>query len=172
MMNSGPPKTKLSDIAKLADVSVSTVSQVLHGRGRIADATRKKILTAAEELNYRKNSSKVTSRAVNTIPVAALVHTGREWNFLWNFERLLLNRIEDKLAEMGFSLIFIPLRPDNSSKDILEKISTSGASAVFPMHYGNEELFNHLVRMGIPLVVVFNNRFSNQFPSICVDDSD
>lgn len=160
----------MTDIASAAEVSVSTVSQVLNGRGRLADSTRSRVLESAEKLGYRKNASRVTTRTANAIPLAALVSTDKGWNFLWNFERELFNTIEDSLREYGFTLILIPIRRRESLREVLEKISVSGASAVFPMHYGNEELFDHLKRMGIPLVVIFNNGFSRSFPSVTFDD--
>ncbi len=43
------------DIAKIADVSPMTVSRVLNNKKNISDATRKKVLKAAEELNYIPN---------------------------------------------------------------------------------------------------------------------
>jgi LacI family transcriptional regulator len=43
------------DIAKDVKVSVVTVSKVLRNQGRISDATRKRVLRRAKELNYQMN---------------------------------------------------------------------------------------------------------------------
>lgn len=48
-------KPKLSDVAELAGVSLTTVSRVLNNRGYIGDKTRKKVHEAMEELNYYPN---------------------------------------------------------------------------------------------------------------------
>ncbi|PLV58283.1 LacI family DNA-binding transcriptional regulator [Thermotoga sp. KOL6] len=45
----------LKDIAKLANVSVATVSNVLNGKGRVSEAKRKEILEIAKKLNYTPN---------------------------------------------------------------------------------------------------------------------
>jgi LacI family sucrose operon transcriptional repressor len=45
----------IKDVAKLAGVTVTTVSRVLNNRGYISDETRKKVYKAMEELNYRPN---------------------------------------------------------------------------------------------------------------------
>ena len=51
----------IRDVAKAANVSVSTVSLVLRGKEcRIADATRQRILEAAEQLNYIPNQIAVS----------------------------------------------------------------------------------------------------------------
>jgi ADP-ribosylglycohydrolase/transcriptional regulator with XRE-family HTH domain len=47
------PKVTLEDIADQVGVSVATVSQALSGKGRMAEATRARILQVVEELAYR-----------------------------------------------------------------------------------------------------------------------
>jgi LacI family transcriptional regulator len=45
----------MMDIAKDVNVSVVTVSKVLRNQGRISEATRKRVLRRAKELNYQMN---------------------------------------------------------------------------------------------------------------------
>ncbi|UNB51557.1 LacI family DNA-binding transcriptional regulator [Mycolicibacterium sp. YH-1] len=45
----------IKDVAREADVSMTTVSHVLNGRGRVADKTRKRVLEVAERLGYIAN---------------------------------------------------------------------------------------------------------------------
>ncbi|MGG6311337.1 LacI family DNA-binding transcriptional regulator [Paenibacillus macerans] len=47
--------TNMSDVAKVAGVSKSTVSNVFSGKRAISEAVRKKVLISAEQLNYRPN---------------------------------------------------------------------------------------------------------------------
>lgn len=48
-------KSKISDVAKLAGVSVTTVSRVMNNRGYISKETRDNVHRAMEELNYFPN---------------------------------------------------------------------------------------------------------------------
>ncbi|MDQ0188833.1 LacI family DNA-binding transcriptional regulator [Alicyclobacillus cycloheptanicus] len=42
----------MADVAKLAGVSVMTVSRIISGNGKVKESTRKKVLRAMEEVNY------------------------------------------------------------------------------------------------------------------------
>ncbi|MEU2358904.1 LacI family DNA-binding transcriptional regulator [Streptomyces misionensis] len=48
---------RLKDVAERAGVSVKTVSNVVRGEARVADATRRRVLEAIAELDYRPNTS-------------------------------------------------------------------------------------------------------------------
>ena len=50
-------KTTIEDIAKQAGVSIKTVSRVFNHEPNVKDATREKVLQAAEAMNYRPNLS-------------------------------------------------------------------------------------------------------------------
>ena len=47
----------IKDVAKKAGVSISTVSLVLNGSNAIKYETRRKVLEAVSELDYRPNQS-------------------------------------------------------------------------------------------------------------------
>lgn len=56
-------RAKITDVAKYAGVSVSTVSLVLSGKGRISDATILKVNQAIEALNYVRNTAAANLRS-------------------------------------------------------------------------------------------------------------
>lgn len=66
-------RVTIKDIAKIADVSITTVSQVLNGKGkRFSEETRQKVLAAVAETNYRpdyfaKNMINPQSKTIGVI---------------------------------------------------------------------------------------------------------
>ena len=58
----------LAEVARKANVSISTASKALTGKGHIAPATRRAVQLAAEELGYRKSeSTKIASGLIGLI---------------------------------------------------------------------------------------------------------
>jgi LacI family transcriptional regulator len=47
----------IDDVARLAEVSIKTVSRVLNGAPNVRSGTRDKVLAAAGSLNYQPNRS-------------------------------------------------------------------------------------------------------------------
>src|SRR6188768_175359 len=48
-------QTTLSDIADAVGVTAMTVSRVVSGEGYVSEVTRKKVLKAVKDLNFRRN---------------------------------------------------------------------------------------------------------------------
>lgn len=67
-------KAKLATVAAEAGVSVATASQVLRGTGRISDTTRKRVLAAADKLNYVPDARAVAMRSGVNREIGLAVH--------------------------------------------------------------------------------------------------
>lgn len=92
--------TTISDVAKKASVGVGTVSRVLSGKGSVAEETKKRVLQAMADLNYRPNSvarSLATSRT-NSIGLMIPEFQGRYFG-------RLISAIEMDLREDAKHLI-------------------------------------------------------------------
>jgi DNA-binding LacI/PurR family transcriptional regulator len=63
----------MSDVARAAGVSVMTVSNVLTGRKRVGDETRRRVLAAVDELGYELNLTARHLRAGRTDTIALVV---------------------------------------------------------------------------------------------------
>ncbi|MBW8351032.1 LacI family transcriptional regulator [Bacillus sp. IITD106] len=109
----------IKDIAKIAGVSVSTVSNVINGRKNVGKKTRERVLQICEEMGYQPNliGKSLKSGRTNTIV----------FNFS-NFERSfylkIIKGINDYLSENGFDLIVCTT---SSSKKFMRNNFTQGA---------------------------------------------
>lgn len=63
----------IKDVAKLAGVAISTVSYALNDSPRISRATKKKVQTAARDLNYKKNGLAAALKSTKTNTIALLL---------------------------------------------------------------------------------------------------
>lgn len=150
-------KPTISDVAKHANVSKSTVSQYLNERyDYMAEETRKRIKKSIEELNYQPNnvarSLKLKSTATIGVIVANILHT---------FSTQVIRAIEDTLNENGFSTIICNADDDPAKeKKYIETLLARQVDGliVFPTS-GNAQLYKSLVDSNFP--IVFVDRYVN-----------
>jgi len=161
-------KPTLTDIAREAGVSQSTVSLVFSGKGRISPHMRKKVLEIADKLGYKKTTYSNRSDENEYKNIAILIHM--DYEYLWNFFHPTISEIETILYESGYNVILIPINFRSDEEQVYNKILTSCVSAVFTLHYARRELFVRLERMGILVVILHNCDFQDRFSSVSFDD--
>jgi DNA-binding LacI/PurR family transcriptional regulator len=94
-----PPAT-IRDVAQRAGVGVGTVSRVLNDNPSVSDATRRKVLSAIEELDYTPNSIARRLSLGKTLTIAVVVPFFTRPSFV---ERL--RGVEYALADSEYDLI-------------------------------------------------------------------
>lgn len=72
---------KLVDIAKLANVSIATVSRSLAGSDRVSNDTRDRVIFAAEKLGYRANRHAVSLRKQRSRVILVMIPDFANHNF-------------------------------------------------------------------------------------------
>lgn len=97
----------LGDLAKMANVSMNTVSRALNGRRGIGEATRRKIVALADEYDYHPNINARTMRGLES-PLIGIIVGDMEDPFFVQ----LLSGIEECAWNEGMSIII-----GNSSED-------------------------------------------------------
>ena len=105
-------RTTIRDIALRAGVSVTTVSLVLNGKEhRIAQETRKKIISIANEMDYRPNQLAVGLITKRTNTIGLIVP-----DISNSFFGELAKGAENKASENNFNIILCNTN-DNAAKD-------------------------------------------------------
>ncbi|MEW5987923.1 MAG: LacI family DNA-binding transcriptional regulator [Chloroflexota bacterium] len=95
--------TTIKDVAKRAKVSIASASYALNNTGTISDDTRKRVLEAAEELNYHPNAfaRNLKKRKTHTIGVFITRFGG-------SFYEEILEGIHDAVLQTDYQLIVCP----------------------------------------------------------------
>ena len=95
--------TTIKDVAKHARVSITSASYALNSTGTISEETRKRVLEAAEALNYHPNAAarNLKTRKTNTIGVFITRFGG-------SFYEEILEGIHDAILKTDYDLIVCP----------------------------------------------------------------
>lgn len=161
-------KITLSDVAKHANVSNSTVSQYLNKRyGYMSPKTKETIKQAIEELGYQPNVVARSLKQKSTSTIGIIVA-----NILHSFSTQVIRSIEDYCRERDFHAIVCNADDDpDTEKKYIEMLRAKQVDGliVFPTG-GNVELFEEMVREDDP--VVFVDRYVSGLPidSVLLDN--
>jgi len=95
-----PGRTRIEDVAAAANVSVATVSRALRNLPNVAESTRDRVLSVAEQLNYRADpaASRLAAGRGSTITVV-VPHLAS-----WYFSTVVAG-VEAVCAEAGFECL-------------------------------------------------------------------
>lgn len=149
----GRRRMQMTDIARMAGVSASTVSRALSGSPLIPEATRTRITELARSLNYRVNAGAASLRKgdVQTIGVVLLSDSAQMISdpFLLG----ILGSLTDAVNEQGMNLLLSRLHED--SKDRMRSMVESGqvTGLIVIGQLTLHEHLNELAHLGIPMAV-------------------
>ncbi|WP_210585249.1 LacI family DNA-binding transcriptional regulator [Streptomyces sp. GESEQ-35] len=99
-MTDRPRNPTIIDVAERAGVSKSVVSRVVSGRGSVGEATRKRVLAAAQELGYVVNASARAMVAHRTYTFGAFVRDAAT-----PFYGHLLTALQERAAFHGYRVV-------------------------------------------------------------------
>ncbi|MGL1891566.1 MAG: LacI family transcriptional regulator [Spirochaetaceae bacterium] len=157
---------KLIDVAKEADVSVTTASMALSGKGRISEEVRLKVLNAAEKIGYKKKKNTYKNHKHWVL----LLEMQKNTDNLSYFYNAIIRQVQKSAKEKGYTLSILPFSGKINDEDIFSDLMEMNASSVFSFHYVSIPLFARLEAMNIPCVLINNSSYQNELYTICVDD--
>lgn len=142
--------TTIHDVAERAGVSPATVSRVVNETGETAEATRRRVLEAVEELRYRPSRTAKSLSEGSTQTIAVAVPT-----FTTPFHNELLKGVRERLKEFNTDLLLCDLAwtdPEASLLDFLDRGAMDGLLAVGLSM--TERVANEIKKLGGPTVLV------------------
>ncbi|MEU7749166.1 LacI family DNA-binding transcriptional regulator [Nonomuraea sp. NPDC049158] len=101
--SAAPARLRSTDIARLAGVSVSAVSLAFNARPGISDATRKRILDVAEELNWRPHRAARALKGANNDAVGIVIARPARTLGVEPFFAHVLSGLQSRLSNEGIA---------------------------------------------------------------------
>lgn len=128
-------RATIKDVARAADVDISTVSRVINNKATVATETRERILAVIEALGYKPNSAARAMVTQKTRAVAFLVPDLSDANVA-----VIASGIEASARQAGYSLVVAGYElPDESqgaeSKVFFAEHRVDGLILMSPRHF-------------------------------------
>ncbi|QPA32347.1 LacI family DNA-binding transcriptional regulator [Thermaerobacillus caldiproteolyticus] len=142
----------MADVAKLANVSKSTVSQYLNKRyDYMSEETKKRIAKAIDELGYQPNFIARSLKQKSTATIGVIV-----FNILHMLTTQVLRAIEDVCQERDFHVIVCNTDDDpEKEKKYIEMLRAKQVDGLIIFPTGkNLELYEKMAEEQFPLVFV------------------
>ncbi|MBH1940016.1 LacI family DNA-binding transcriptional regulator [Mobilitalea sibirica] len=152
----------IKDVAKLAGVSVSTVSNVLNNKKNVSDETREKIIKICKELSYQPNAA------------GKSLKSGKNDTILFNFSDFdrsfylkIINGISDYVNNNDFDLIICT---DKSCEKYMNN-SLTGGSIILDKKMQDDTLIR-IASENYPIVVLDRIMNNPYIKSVVVNNYD
>jgi LacI family transcriptional regulator len=158
----------IKEVAKQANVSIGTVSNVLNRPDVVAPSTRKRVLDAIADLGYIRNESARMLRAGRSRTIALVVLD------IANPFFTDVARGAESVAELGGSLLMLCNSGQDPAReirhlDLLEQQRVQGV-LITPVDDLQNSRIDQLVERGTPVVLVDRGARQSNRCSVAVDD--
>jgi LacI family transcriptional regulator, repressor for deo operon, udp, cdd, tsx, nupC, and nupG len=155
----------IEDVARLAGVSIATVSRALRGLPDVATATRARVLAAADELDYIASPFAARLASGRSATVGAVVPFINRWFFAE-----VIDTVETALRKAGYDLLLYNLGDEAGRSRFFEVMPMRkrvDAVVVISLVLSDKE-FDALDALGEPVALLGLERTG--FLSVRIDD--
>ena len=158
---------QIRDVSKLAGVSPATVSRAFSDPGKLSAETLKKVLAAAEELNYKPSSLAQLFRVKRTNTVLVMVPDIA--NVL--FARVV-SGIERIAADNGYNLLVIDTKDNKDVESAgIEMVETYRADGVIQLgERALRWLHRDAEKCTIPFVHAIGTGLDESYPTVTINN--
>ena len=151
----------IRDVARKAEVAVSTVSRVLNSSRYVSEDTRRKVLSAMEELDYMPNEMARNLFHNRTNFIGVMVP-----DISHPFFAMVTKFIEEELYKNGYKVVLCnTVEKSNREKEFVDMLRRRIVDGIFMGAHSLEiEKYRNL---NLPIVAL--DRIIEGIPNICVD---
>ena len=154
------------DVARLAGVTKSTVSNVINEKTVVKEETRARVLAAMAELNYSPSPVARGLKRGKTFVLGLMVPT------LMNpFYSEIVEIVEQVVETHGYHLLLcIAGKDEGHLQHTLQRLSNRSVDGLLLMSEGvSEQEIQNLTQRGIPIVLSVNRPFVTSVPMVSID---
>ncbi|HEX3132311.1 MAG TPA: LacI family DNA-binding transcriptional regulator [Planctomycetota bacterium] len=144
----------ITDIAREAQCSISTVSYALSGKRTVNAATRKRILKACERLGYVPNAAARGLRMQKTETIGLLLYPTCARLFRNIFTADVIEGVEQALIEAGYHVLIGGYTPQVKDRGLPTFIGQGRVDGVILLGSYPEEILTGLHNAPVPLLLL------------------
>ncbi|MGD9994933.1 MAG: LacI family DNA-binding transcriptional regulator [Salinivirgaceae bacterium] len=124
MKNNTDKRIGIKDIAARAGVSIGTVDRVLHNRGEVKEATRKKVLEIVQELDYTPNIFAKSLSSKRTTKLAIVIPDSSDNNPYWEKPVSGIKLAAEELTHYNTEILYehFDASDEEAFKNVLRKV--------------------------------------------------
>ncbi|GAB6988579.1 LacI family DNA-binding transcriptional regulator [Paenibacillus pini] len=160
-------KPTIRDVAKMAEVSISTVSRVMNAPDRVVESKRNRVLEAIDTLQYQPNSFARGLIYKKSFTLGLLIPDIENLFFAG-----VIRGMQDACIKLGYSLMIC--NTDRDKDRLLSYIDTFHEKQVDGVVFASDilypEYYEKLVGCRIPFVLVSTHSDEYDIPCVEIDD--
>ena len=161
--------TKIEDVAQHAGVSTATVSRVLSGKPYVSEELRARVLSAAQELDYRPSRVARSLREQRSRIIGLIISDIQN-----PFFTAIVRAVEDGAYASGHA-VFLCNTDEDEAKETLYidlMLAEQVAGVILSSTTGRNPAYQHLMRAGIPAVAIDRRVYNVPLDTVLVDNID
>ncbi|MEN3042025.1 MAG: substrate-binding domain-containing protein [Fervidobacterium sp.] len=143
--------SNIREVAKLANVSIATVSRVLNGSDKVSPETRKRVLNAMKKLNYKPSFSfkDTATKLLHTIGVLMPDIRGYHYSDI-------VMAIEEYAYSKNFDIMLaLPKWEANIEQHVLDQYFRRKVDGIILGElFSGQKIVERFKRSGVPIVVI------------------
>lgn len=160
-------KPTIKDVAKIAGVSISTVSRVMNSPESVVEKKRVKVEDAIDKLKYKPNALARGLISKKTHTLGVVIPDIRN-----PYYADIIRGMEDASKKLGYNLIIC--NTDRDRKRLFSYLNNFYEKQVDGILYTSDPVFpdyyHEMQRLRLPVVLVSTHSMEYELPSVKIDD--